>query len=399
VTADTAQTRQLRADLIGALIEAGKISVEWQPAFERVPRHLFVPSFYRYTGSSLKLIDSTCPEHHDEWLVAAYSDEALFIQRDDHNPLVRSSSSMPSIMALMLDALQVAPGVRVLEIGTGSGYNAALLCERLGSDHVTTVDIDASLADAARERLRLAGYTPTVAVADGFHGHAASAPYDRVISTCRVLQVPPAWIDQTRPGGLVLAMLPHGMAQLTVRADGSAEGHFHPVAFGFMYMREHWPPQPSSSALIELASGDGSTRPATDADDSLIEEPADAAIWMLVKLVSWVDVTRIYVSSTQRLYVDRFDYSWALLDYGEGQVTQGGPRRIWELAIELHREWWTRDRPDRERFGLTVTANRHQYVWLDDPSGQHRWDLAGGVDGIWWMPPPLAVATHDTRAG
>jgi protein-L-isoaspartate(D-aspartate) O-methyltransferase len=394
---DTDCARQLRADLVHALIEKGLLpSTDWQRAFGRVPRHLFVPSFYRYTGTSLTLIDSALPEHHDEWLAAAYSDELLFIQRDANDPLVRSSSSMPSIMALMLDALQVAPGVRVLEIGTGSGYNAALLCERLGSDRVTTVDIDAGLVESARERLRLAGYTPTVAAADGFHGHAANAPYDRVISTCRVLQVPRAWIDQTRPGGLVLAMLPHGMAQLTVRADGSAEGRFHPVAFGFMYMREHWPPQPSSSALIELASGDGSSRPATDADDSLIEEPADAAIWMLVRLVSWVDVTRIYVSSTQRLHVDRFDYSWALLDYEEGQITQGGPRRIWDLAVELHQEWCSLGRPDRERFGLTVTADRRQYVWLDDASSGRRWDLAGGADGIWWRPPPLAVATHDS---
>jgi protein-L-isoaspartate O-methyltransferase len=397
---DTDYARQVRAELVRALIEAGLLSsTDWQQAFGRVPRHLFVPSFYRYTGSSLKLIDSTRPEHHDEWLAAAYSDELLFIQRDDNDPLVRSSSSMPSIMALMLDALQVAPGVRVLEIGTGSGYNAALLCERLGSDRVTTVDIDAGLADAARERLRLAGYTPTVALADGFHGHAANAPYDRVISTCRVLQVPSAWIDQTRPGGLVLAMLPQGMVQLTVRADGSAEGHFHPVAFGFMHMREHWPPQPSSSALIELTSADGSTRPVTADDDPLIEEPADAAICMLLRLVSWVDVASIYVSSTQRLYVDRFDYSWALLDQEESQVTQGGPRRLWDMAVQLHQEWRALGRPDRERFGLTVTANRHQYVWLDDPTSGRRWDLAGGADGIWWRAPPLAVTTHDIREG
>jgi hypothetical protein len=163
-----------------------------------------------------------------------------------------------------------------------------------------------------------------------------------------------------------------------------------------MYMREHWPPQPSSSALIQVASGEGSTRDATDADDPLIEEPADAAICMLVRLVSWIDVASIYVSSTQRLYLDRSDYSWALLDHGEGQITQGGPRRLWDAAVELYQEWCSLGRPDRERFGLTVTADRHQYVWLDDASSGRRWDLAGGVDGIWWTPPPLAVATHDS---
>jgi protein-L-isoaspartate O-methyltransferase len=381
---------------VDALSDAGELPPDWRRAFRRVPRHVFVPSFHRYTGSSMKLIDGARPEQHDEWLAAVYSDEALFIQRDDDDPLVRSSSSMPSIMALMLDALRVSPGHRVLEIGTGSGYNAALLCERLGSDQVSTVDIDTGLVDAARERLRLAGYTPTVAVADGFHGYAANAPYDRVISTCRVLQVPSAWIDQTCPGGLVLAMLPEGMAQLTVRADGSAEGRFHPTAFGFMYMRGHWPPEPSLSALIELASAGGTKRPAADADDPLIAEPADAAIGMLLRLVLWGDVQSVKVSATQRLYVDRVDYSWALLDYEEAEITQGGPRRIWDAAVELHREWCALGRPARERFGLTVTANRRQYVWFEDPTDGRRWQLAGGAEGVWWRspPPPVALYRH-----
>jgi protein-L-isoaspartate(D-aspartate) O-methyltransferase len=400
VTTDTDQTRRLRAALVRALVEGGRLpSPEWQRAFARVPRHLFVPSFYRDRFPFGELIDGTRPEHYDDWLAAVYSDEVLFIQRHEEDQLVCSSSSMPSIMAQMLDALRVSPGNRVLEIGTGSGYNAALLCERLGSDHVTTVDIDAGLADAARERLRLAGYTPAVAVADGFHGYAANAPYDRVISTCRILQVPSAWIDQTCPGGLVLAMLPQGMAQLTVRADGSAGGRFHPTAFAFMYMREHWPPRPSVSALIEVASGDGSTRPAADADDPLIEEPADTAIGMLLRLVVWVDLESVKVRPTHRLYVDRVDYSWALLDYEEAEITQGGPRRIWDAAVELHGEWCALGRPGRDRFGLTVTTDRRQYVWLDHPTEGRRWDLAGGGEGTWWTSPPPAVTTHDIPTG
>jgi protein-L-isoaspartate O-methyltransferase len=131
---DTDCARQLRADLVHALIEKGLLpSTDWQRAFGRVPRHLFVPSFYRYTGTSLKLIDSALPEHHDEWLAAAYSDELLFIQRDANDPLIRSSSSMPSIMALMLDALAVAPGVRVLErAGSTLSRSASCTCVSTG---------------------------------------------------------------------------------------------------------------------------------------------------------------------------------------------------------------------------------------------------------------------------
>ncbi len=396
---DTARARRLRSELVGALMKEGRLPSDWEYAFRRVPRHIFVPSFYRYTDTGVELIDSARPEHHDEWLASVYSDKPLFIQRDDDDALIRSSSSMPSIMALMLDALQVSPCDRVLEIGTGSGYNAALLCERLGSDRVTTVDIDPGLVVAARERLQLLGYTPTVVAADGFHGYAANAPYDRVISTCRVLQVPSAWIDQTRPGGLVLALLTFGMAQLTVHADGSAEGPFHPAAFGFMGMRNHWPPEPPLSGLIDLASSNGTTRPASEADDLLNGEPVDAAVSMLLRLVLWADIERVWVTSRRQLYVDRADYSWAVLDYEEGEITQGGPRRIWDAAVELHQQWCALGRPDRERLGLTVRADRTapQHVWVDDPGKGQRWDLAGKAEGIWWRPSPPTVATESTR--
>lgn len=86
-----------------------------------------------------------------------------------------SSSSMPSVMARMLEALAVRDGDRVLEIGTGSGYNAALLCERLGSENVTTIDCNAELVGAARQRLAEHGYEPTVVAGDGFFGYAPNA--------------------------------------------------------------------------------------------------------------------------------------------------------------------------------------------------------------------------------
>jgi protein-L-isoaspartate O-methyltransferase len=186
VTADTTETRRLRTELVRALVDAGKLhSAGWLRAFEQVPRHLFVPRFHRYrdVDSSWETIDGSRPEQRDEWLAGVYSDEYLYIARDVDDPLACSTSSMPSIMAEMLEALGAEAGHRVLEIGTGSGYNAALLCEMLGSANVTTVDIDARLVEAAAERLRCAGYTPTVAAGDGFHGYLENAPFDRVIAT------------------------------------------------------------------------------------------------------------------------------------------------------------------------------------------------------------------------
>ncbi|QYN32955.1 methyltransferase domain-containing protein [Pseudonocardia sp. DSM 110487] len=88
----------------------------------------------------------------------------------------------------MLDA---APGHTVLEIGTG--YNAALLCHRLGSEAVTSIDIDPELVDAARETLMSVGFTPTLVAGDGADGVPERAPFDRILATCAVPAVPGAW--------------------------------------------------------------------------------------------------------------------------------------------------------------------------------------------------------------
>jgi protein-L-isoaspartate(D-aspartate) O-methyltransferase len=94
--------------------------------------------------------------------------------------------------------------MRVLEIGTGTGYNAALLAHRLGSAAVTSVEIDPDLAEQARRALTTSGYLLGVTTADGARGYPPHAPYDRIMSTAAVHQVPYPWIAQTRPGGKIL---------------------------------------------------------------------------------------------------------------------------------------------------------------------------------------------------
>jgi len=103
-------------------------------------------------------------------------------------------------MAVMLEALDVTDGVRVLEVGTGTGYNAALLCHRLGDQHVVTVEVDPVLAEQAQQRLAEVGYRPIVHVGDGADGYPPGAPYDRVIVTCALTSLPWKLIEQTRQG-------------------------------------------------------------------------------------------------------------------------------------------------------------------------------------------------------
>src|SRR5918999_4152091 len=141
-----------------------------------------------------------------------------------------SSSSAPFIMARLIDALELQPGMRVLEIGTGTGYNAAVLARLLGAEHVISVEIDSVAANGARHALQRAGYPVRVVTGDGEDGYPPGAPYDRIIVTASVHTVPMTWVEQTRPGGMILvpwAPTFHPdwpLCRLTVRADGSAAG-------------------------------------------------------------------------------------------------------------------------------------------------------------------------------
>lgn len=179
---DPAELDRLRAALADQLMADGYLgdkSVE--AAFRAVPRHMFVPH--------------VTP-------VRAYRNDAIKISDT-------SSSSQPSIMAAMLEQLALEPGMRVLEIGAGSGYNAALMANIAGSGgHVVTVDISPDLVDTAREYLSAAEVTGVeVVCGDGARGYESGAPYDRVILTVGARDIAPAWRDQLAPGGTLVLPL------------------------------------------------------------------------------------------------------------------------------------------------------------------------------------------------
>jgi protein-L-isoaspartate O-methyltransferase len=231
--------RELRVRLGHWLQGQGACNTErFLKAFQEVPRHELVREgwFIGWDGSRIHSRDCTT----EEWVDILYHDMAVFIR--DEGPTL-SSSSMPSIMGRMLDLLRVEDGSTVLEIGTGSGYNAALLCHRLGSERVTSIDVQADLVQTARERLTVLGYKPYLATADGLTGYPPRARYDRVIGTCYAWPIPMAWIEQTRPGGRVVAVMPDGCVGLDVREDGSASGALHPHQFLFMPMIGYMPDQ------------------------------------------------------------------------------------------------------------------------------------------------------------
>jgi protein-L-isoaspartate O-methyltransferase len=344
----------------------------WLEAFQSVPRHVLVPEGWcdRPDGGRYRSEDMT----PDEWLDTVYRDLPIFI-RDAEQGL--SSSSMPSIMGRMLDMLKVEDHSTVLEIGTGSGYNAALLSHRLGADRVTSIDIEPDLVSIARERLASIGYEPHLAVADGPGGYPARAPYDRVIGTCRVWPVPRSWIEQTRPGGRVAAVVPDGCVGLDVRDEGSAVGRFHPGHFSFMPMRG-WMPE----LVGDLAAGD--TRSWSYPPDVLRAGGAEQASFMvLVRGLVWPHghCWPTWEMDKVEGLISYADASWVRFDREARTVTEGGSRQLWGEIEGLFDEWCRLGCPNRERFGLTVSADGAHTLWLDHPDSEHRWEVTPGPRG------------------
>jgi protein-L-isoaspartate(D-aspartate) O-methyltransferase len=140
------------------------------------------------------------PGHRRE---EAYADKVLITKRDDSG-LAISAASQPAIVAIMLEQLRVERGHRVLEIGAGTGYNAALLGRLARS--VVTIDIDEEIARQARARLSGMDNVE-VRGGDGWTGAPDAAPFDRIELTVGVSDVSPAWRDQLVPGGLIVLPL------------------------------------------------------------------------------------------------------------------------------------------------------------------------------------------------
>ncbi len=175
-----------------------------EAAFRKVQRHRFIEQVYQKKDNFLK-IDPSNPEH----LAMVYSDKALLTRTSPP-----SSSSQPSLMAGMLEDLQLKPGMRVLEIGAGTGYNAALMAEIVSDPAlITTIDIQEDVVAQTRGRLVAAGYGDIHVLAqDGFFGCPEHAPYDRIIATVGCPDLSPHWVAQLVPDGLMLIPLVHGDA-------------------------------------------------------------------------------------------------------------------------------------------------------------------------------------------
>jgi protein-L-isoaspartate(D-aspartate) O-methyltransferase len=199
-----AEGRAPREEMVDRLVASGAIaSSRVEEAFRAVPRHLFLP---------------------DVPVAEAYRDDVIFTKQLDGRFV--SASSQPTVMAMMLEQLDVRPGHRVLEVGAGTGYNAALLAHLAGPEgRVTTVDIDADIVEGARRGLERAGCRNARAVhADGGLGVPEDAPYDRLFLAVSAWEVTPAWREQLGPTGRMVLPLSIRGVQKSVAFERDGEG-------------------------------------------------------------------------------------------------------------------------------------------------------------------------------
>ncbi|MGH3513558.1 MAG: methyltransferase domain-containing protein [Pseudonocardiaceae bacterium] len=363
--------------LVAELDAAGAVPLAWRKAFLAVSRHLFLPPQIWVDDEHGNPQPLSRDGNPDLWLRVAYRNVPILTQFDDGKTgwpdttgdLCTSSASKPELVLRMLAALDVRDGHTVLEIGTGTGYNAALLATRLGVPKVTTVEIDPAVANHARAALHAVGLAVPVVTGDGVHGYPDRAPYDRVIATAsvRVGELPYPWVAQTTPGGVIVTPMRTdfggsvALVRFTVQDSGTATGK--PIGrVGFMAVRSQ------------------RTRKWT-IDDLDPEHPAAAVStttlkpWRIAENhdVRWAIGTRVLgcvwehqpptEERTHHLLwlLDLAGGSWAVARYdgtsGRREIRQHGPRRLWDEIEVAFRSWAAEGKPSLDRSQIIITPD------------------------------------------
>ncbi|GLU47591.1 methyltransferase domain-containing protein [Nocardiopsis ansamitocini] len=355
----------------------------WRAAFAAVPRHRFIPDVIWPRDAQDPAWRAPLSSDSPQWRSWVYSDYALITQVDDGEPAggdgrgryPTSSASQPSLMARMLDALTVSGGESVLEIGTATGFNCALLCHRLGSGRVASVEIDPALAEQGRANLAALGYRPHLVVGDGSKGVPERAPFDRVVATVAAREIPWAWVEQTRPGGVVVtpwatSYYAAGLLRLDV-GDGGACGRFLGDA-PFMLLRGQRSAKGGLWDFVdERAPGVEPYRAVFDPSPLALDDTGlDLAVGVLVPGLAYYRFDAKDGSGEASVYAYDRAGSWGLIEYepnaSEYEAYRFGRRDLWAEVAHACSWWNDAGRPGRDRFGVTVTA-AGQRVWLDEP--------------------------------
>jgi protein-L-isoaspartate O-methyltransferase len=361
-----------RAAALRLADEITKDTPRWHEAVRSTPRHMLVPRWWtrRPDGTTWDL--AAHPADSEAQIEAAYSDQTLVtrvgpLHSDEAQPgqtatgSPTSSSTLPGLIIAMLDLLDPSPAGKILDVGTGSGYATALLCHELGSDRVTSLDVDDYLTQAARTRLAALGHTPTIYALDAT-SELPGGGYDALLATVSVRPVPAVWMRALRPGGRLVVTIAGTplLIAADMHADGIARGVISSQPASFMIARREADYAPRLDDLYRTAR---QARDGAQVRESSEPMPDLWQGWELHTLYELdapgVELRTVELTGSRELYLLAADGSWARVeDDGESvRVHQDGPRRLYDRLEAVRRDWDEAGRPALTGAQVTIEAD------------------------------------------
>ena len=390
-----------RYGLVQTLKQKGAINdPAVEAAFLAIPRHRFLNNFYisdQVAPLHWKLIQPSSLEP-DTWFELVYANAPHVIQLNEMG-IPTSSSSDPEIMAQALEAATLAPGMHVMEIGTGTGYNAALLAHLVENPAlVTTIEIDIDLAQQAKRCLdNVVGPGMCVVTGDGFQGYQPQAPYDRIIATASTQTIPLMWLDQLREGGIIVMHLPGHLGPgciLRFQKHGPGRSGSGQIIMrsSFMELQNSSVPAPVVPQLLSQLLAEGVTTKFSLSSDYFNptlfwnEDLAFLLQTVFPKMYLMSIVKQIQDSPdlcllddqtrTLLIFSPNGEHQWSLEVRGEAQ--------LWERVLMVYQQWVLLQRPVATAYRLIVDNQGKQILTIPS-SNEHisapTWVITNTLDG------------------
>ncbi len=355
----------------------------WHEPVRSVPRHVLVPRWYTRSGQGQTWQVHDGPSSEAAWLDAAYDRHCTLVTQvgtvhADHatpgaalDGWATSSSTLPGLVLDMYRHARLYEGADILDVGTGSGYGAALLSRRLGGQHVTSIDIDDYLTKAATCRLGDLGLRPLILTCDATG--QLPGTFDQIVPMVSLPAIPASWLAALRPGGRLVFSLTGGSVLITAdkTSDGGAAGRVEQYNATFMAARHGpgYPPRHAIAGLADDTEGEHVTTSPYPVVDPTLGWELDAILSVTTPGLTYNTATDPGTEITTT-WMTHPDGSWARAAGRLGQpatVHQSGPRRLWDALDEIRSDWlqhgWLPLRGAHARIDPDGTCHLSQGDW------------------------------------